>query len=250
MQATSLVQFIYCRYKSTVAATNVLLGCEEYGVLSNLINCKDNRITDITLHETTWNVHHLEKYVPNTSHRSVPPTPPPLPFHHQHHHHHHLLLFLNYGLAFSSANLTSFRAVLTPSSFKTVISHCSCNSIGYHYCMQDNVRILLSHVHNIWDGAVMMKETDLETLMDFIFSPPEYEKLFSGIPFVCVWALLTPERFDRVYSHSVFKNVVIIGPSPVKMKILAPKEEPFTWTPKNKIVIFWNGSYNWLKFGN
>lgn len=121
-------------------------------------SCKDNRFTDKTYHaaQNHSNYHQIQTYVPITSRRTAPP-PLLLLLIFLLHYHHLLLLpivFLNYGLAFSSANLTSFCTVSTLSSFKRVISPCSCNSIGCHYFTKANVRILLSHIHNIYKIAL------------------------------------------------------------------------------------------------
>jgi hypothetical protein len=64
---------------------------------------------------------------------------------------------------------------------------------------------LLSHNHSMLEKVLWSwKETDLEILINLcVFSPPDYGKVFFGMPSVCMYELmcasLAPERFHGFY---------------------------------------------------
>jgi hypothetical protein len=53
-----------------------------------------------------------------------------------------------------------------------------------------------------------------------------------------MYSFLAPERLDKFYSYSVFKNVSIMGWCPENMNISAPKIGALTVAPESKVAIF------------
>jgi hypothetical protein len=60
-----------------------------------------------------------------------------------------------------------------------------------------------------------------------------------GMPSVCTWALLAPERFDGICSYQVFKSLSIIGQCPMNMDALSPRVGgSFGWIPEKNNTSF------------
>jgi hypothetical protein len=69
---------------------------------------------------------------------------------------------------------------------------------------------------------------DLENLTDLhVMITVDYKNVFFGIPFVfeyvCMCALLAPERLDEFHLYAVFKSLSTLSWCPVNMNILSPE---------------------------
>jgi hypothetical protein len=88
------------------------------------------------------------------------------------------------------------------------------------------------------ESIVVMKRIALMILTDsYVFSPFEFEKLFSFNVVtlsVYVCASLPTERLDEFHSYSVFKGLSFIGRHPVKVDIYVRSQGPL---PPNKMAV-------------
>jgi hypothetical protein len=90
-------------------------------------------------------------------------------------------------------------------------------------------------------------EKNSQVLTDFHdLSPPEYEKVFCGMPHVCCCVFvygcmsssLAPERVVGFNFYSILKNLLVTGLCPMNPNILAKETGVFTGFPKYKFAVF------------
>jgi hypothetical protein len=86
--------------------------------------------------------------------------------------------------------------------------------------------------HTVKETIVKVKGIDLDPVPDLhVFSTPEYEKTFFGMPPVGTCSPLVLERMNEFYEYSILDNLSIIGQCPVNMNTLAQKIWAFKMRP-------------------